>query len=139
MMAGAASSSTPATIVPTDPTQQRREILAVHVLHRHERPALPLGDVMDTTDIRMRDLPGGARLLAQTRDQAWIVVAHELQGHRLAERQIVRAIDLAHAAAAEQADDPVARAEQRAGRERAMVDVPARTGRRLRPAPCRHS
>ena len=35
----------------------------------------------------------------------------ELERHRLAERQIVGAIDLAHAAAAEQADDAIAAGE----------------------------
>ena len=51
----------------------------------------------------------------------------ELQRHGLAELQIVGAVDLAHAAAAEQADDPVALGEDRAGRETAGLD---RVGRR---------
>ena len=41
----------------------------------------------------------------------------ELQRDRLAELEVVGAVDLAHAAAAEQADDPVALREHRAGQE----------------------
>ena len=94
---------------PADAAQQRRKVFAVHVLHRHERTAVPLADVMNPADIGMRDLAGGARLVAQARRQGGLVAAQELQRDGLAEREIVGAIDLAHAAATEQADDAVAR------------------------------
>ena len=42
----------------------------------------------------------------------------ELQGHRLAELQIIRAVDLSHPAPPERADHPIAFREGRAGRER---------------------
>ena len=46
----------------------------------------------------------------------------ELERDRLAELQVVGAVDLAHAAAAEQADDAIAAAEDRARREAPVVD-----------------
>jgi hypothetical protein len=46
----------------------------------------------------------------------------ELEGDRLAELQVVCTIYLAHAAAAEAADDTVAPPEQGAWRKAAMVD-----------------
>jgi hypothetical protein len=45
----------------------------------------------------------------------------ELQRHRLSQRQVGSAIDLAHTAAPQKADDAVASAEQRPGDEAAFV------------------
>ncbi len=117
---------------PADASQQRREIFAVHVLHRHERTAVPLGDVMNPADIRMRDLAGCARLVAQARRQGGVVAAQEFQRNGLAEREIVGAINLAHTAATEQADDAVARRQEGARRERAVIDPAAGSLRTLR-------
>jgi hypothetical protein len=55
-----------------DAAQQRRKILAVHVLHRQEGVAIDLADVVDTTDVRVRHLPchadfGGAASAARDR------------------------------------------------------------------------
>ena len=41
---------------PADAPQQRREVLAVHVLHREEVLAVHLADVVHAADVRMRDL-----------------------------------------------------------------------------------
>ena len=41
-----------------DAAQQRREILAVDVLHGEKVLAIDLADVVDTTDIGMRNLAG---------------------------------------------------------------------------------
>ncbi len=41
---------------PADAPQQRRQVLAVDVLHREEGGALELADVVDAADVRMRDL-----------------------------------------------------------------------------------
>ena len=103
-----------------DAPEQRREILAVHVLHRQERVPVDLADVVDAADVGMRDLARHAHFgveLRQARGIAIDVRRQELQRDRLPELQIVGAIDLAHAAAAEAADDAVAAAEQRAGSE----------------------
>ena len=57
----------------------------------------------------------------------------ELQRDRLAELEVVGAVDLAHAALAEEADDAIALVEDRARLEPSMIDV----GRRPRPAAAR--
>jgi hypothetical protein len=49
---------------PPDASKERREILAVHILHRHERPPVPLADVMHTADVGMRHLARGTSFLA---------------------------------------------------------------------------
>ena len=108
---------------PPDATQQRREIFAVDVLHRDERTATPLGDVVNPADIRMRDLARGPRLVAQSRRERGIIAAQELQRDRLAKREIVGAVDLSHAAATEQSDDAIARGEDGAGSECAVIDA----------------
>jgi hypothetical protein len=95
-----------------DPLQQRREIFPIDELHRQEVLAGHLRDVVHAADVRMRELPRDAdfgeealtayRVRRQRRRQ-------EFQRDGLAELQIVGAIDLAHPAAAEQADDAIPR------------------------------
>ena len=106
---------------PADAAQQRREVLAVDVLHRQEVLPVDLADVVDAADVRMRDLPRDAHLVARTGRAVVLVardrVGQELQRDRLAERQVVGAIDLAHAASPEQRDDAVAVGEHRARHE----------------------
>ena len=58
----------------------------------------------------------------------------ELQRDRLAERQVVGAVHLAHAAAAEQRDDAVAAGDDRPGREAVRRRRRAVTGSRVRRA-----
>ena len=115
-----------------DAAQQRREVFAVHVLHRHERTAVPFADVMNPTDIGMRNLAGRAGLVAQARRQGGLVAAQKLQRNRLAECEIVGAIDLAHPASTQQADDAVARRQEGARRERAVIDPAASSLRTVR-------
>ncbi len=108
-----------------DAPQQRREIFAVDVLHRQEGAAVELVDVIDAADVRVRHLPRHAHFgveLRQPRRIAIDVRGKELQRDGLPELQIVGAVDLAHAAAAAPLDDPVAPAQERAGREAAVVD-----------------
>ena len=66
-----------------------------------------------------------ACLVAQTRRQG-VVAGQDLQCNGLAGREIVTAIDLAHAAAAGRADDSVSRPLERARRDRA-VTIPLST------------
>ena len=104
---------------------ERREVLAVDVLHRQEQVAVGLADVVDAADVRVRDLPRRAHFVVELREPRRVVRERrrqELQRDRLAELQVVGPIDLAHAAAAEQADDAVAAVEQRAGREAAVIE-----------------
>ena len=108
-----------------DALEQRREILAVDVFHRQERVPIDFVDVVDAADVGVRHLtrhPHFGVELRQPRRIAVDVRRQELQRDRLTELQIVGAIDLAHAAAAEPPDDAVAAAEERAGLEAAVVD-----------------
>jgi hypothetical protein len=87
-----------------------------------ERKCWPvrLADVVDAAHGGMGDLAGRAHLVVETVEAAGVVgerFGQELQGDGLAQPQVVRAIDLAHTAAAEQGDDAVAVREQRAGHE----------------------
>ena len=110
---------------PADALQERGEVLAVHVLHREEVLAVDLADVVDAADVGVRDLARDAHLGVEALEAVLLrseSPRQELQRDRLAELQVVGAIDLAHAAAPEQADDPVALGEHRAGREAAGLD-----------------
>ena len=109
-----------------DPAEQRRQVLAVHVLHREERVAVHLVDVVDAADVRMGDLarhPDFGVELGQARRIAIDVRREELERDRLAEFQVIGAEHFTHPAATEPADDPVASAEKSAGRKTAVVDV----------------
>ena len=110
----------------SDPAEQRCEVLAVHVLHRQESVALDLVYVVDAADVRMRDLPRHPHLgvqLGEPRGVAVDVGRQELERDRLPELEVVGAEDLAHAAAAQSADNPVAAAEERAGGKAAVIDA----------------
>ena len=79
----------------------------------------------------MRDLPRDAHFVAEPCERALIgrpLGGKELEGHRLAQQQIVGAVDLAHAAAAQQTHYPVALRQQGSRREAALVHVPGRRG-----------
>ena len=63
----------------------------------------------------------GADFIAETREQFLVRCGgfrKEFQRHRLAQHQVVSAIDFAHSALAQRSDDAVALAEQRAGKKR---------------------
>ena len=110
---------------PADAAEQRREILAVDVLHRQERVAVELADVVDAAHVRMRHLPRHPHFGVQLRQPRRIAIdflRQELQRDRLPELEVVGAIDLAHAAAPEASDDAVAAVEEGAGREAAVID-----------------
>ncbi len=105
--------------------EQRRDVLAVDVLHRQERRAVDLVDVVDAADVRVRHLTCHADFgveLRQARRVAIDVGRQKLERDLLSELQIVGAVDLAHAAAADALDDAIAAAEERARLESAVVD-----------------
>ena len=106
-----------------DAREQRGEIFAVHVLHGDEGHAFDLADIVNAADVGMGDQAGDADLAVEALEQARIarrLLGQELERDGLAEREVGGAIDLAHAAAAQQADDAIAAAEQRAGNEAAL-------------------
>ena len=108
-----------------DPAEERRQILAVHVLHREERVPVDFVDVVDAADVRVRHLPRHAHFGVQLCQAGGIVIdsgGQKLERHRLAELQIVGAKHLAHAALAEAADDSVAAAEDVARLKSSVVD-----------------
>ena len=53
---------------PADAAQQRRQILAVDVLHREEELAVELADVVDAADVRVRDLPRRPHFVVELRE-----------------------------------------------------------------------
>ena len=113
-----------------DAAQQRAEVFAIHVLHRQVRLAVHFAEIVNAADVGMRDLARDADFIVEARQRGWIARGHfgqELERDLLAQREIVRAIHFAHAAAAEQRDDAVAIGQQRTGQEAAFVQ---RTGRR---------
>ncbi len=104
---------------------ERREVLAVHVLHRQERMARRL------RRCRTRGRRSGARPAAPSGPRCETAragparhasVGQKLQRDGLPEPEIVSAIDLAHAAFAEQSDNPISAVEQRAWCESAVAD-----------------
>ena len=114
--------------------EQRREIFAVHVLHRQERVALDFIDVVHAADVRMRHLPRHPHLRVELGEPRGIPVhvpRQEFQRHRLSKLQVVGAKHFPHPALSELADDAVAPAEEGARREAAVIDI---AGRREQPA-----
>ena len=127
-----------------DAAEQRRQILAVDVLHRQERVTLELADVVDAAHVGVRHLPRHPDFgveLHQPRGIPVDLFGQELQRDRLAELEIVGPVDFAHPALAQAPDDAVAAVEERARREAAVVDrvgagqPAAALRRRLRAAP----
>ena len=125
-----------------DAPQQRGEVLAVDVLHRQEVLAVGFADVVHAADVRMRDLARRCALrcgaASDTPRSCGSDCRQKLQRDGLAEPEVIGAIDLAHAAAAEEADDPIPAVQNRAGREsssdrssRTMTTEPLVLGHRL--------
>ena len=109
---------------PPDAPQQSPQIFAVDIFHREEVTAADLADVVDAADVGMGDLAGDADLAEEPLEASGVVLEvgrQELEGDGLAELQVVRAVDLAHAPLAALLDDPVAIPDDLAGREAAVI------------------
>ena len=52
---------------PADAPQQRAQVFAIHVFHREEVQPFDFAEVVDAADVGMRDLPGDADLVAESR------------------------------------------------------------------------
>ena len=86
---------------------------------------LHLANVVNAADVRVGDLPRDADLGIETLEARGVVREHpwkKLQRDRLAELQVIGAIDLAHSAAAQKADNPIPLRQDRSGGESARVD-----------------
>ena len=101
---------------PADAPEQRSQIVAVDVLHREEAPTVGFAQVVETTHVLMRDLPRDPQLVVELREPRRVAargVREELQRDRLVEREVVRAVDLTHPAAADQRDNTVPAGDDR--------------------------
>lgn len=106
---------------PAHALERGGEVLTVDVFHRDEElcsgACLDLADVVHAAHVRMRDLPRHAHFVVKLGELVGVGAdagGQELDRDRLSESQVVGAIDLAHAAPTEQADDSIAAFEQRA-------------------------
>ena len=131
---------------PAHASQRRGHVLAVDVLHGDEDVAVRLADVVDPRDVGMRDGSRDLDLVAEAQQFARVggdTFGQQLQSHRLAQLQVVRAVDLAHAPTAEHADDAVSRSRAwcrvRSGRGPGWTDrsVPTTASVRDRRSWCR--
>src|SRR5262249_6839831 len=99
-------------------------VFTVDIFHRQVVPAVGFADVVHTADIRVRDFTSQAYFFEESL-QALLTARererHELERNRLAQPQIISAVNLAHCALAKQAHDSVPRSEYLAGREAAIV------------------
>ena len=87
-----------------DASHQRAQVFAVDVFHREEVEAVDLSEIVHAADVGMRHLPGQAHLVTEALDRGLALrerFGQELKGHLLIQAQVVGAIDLAHAAAAQ--------------------------------------
>ena len=104
----------------SDPAEQRREIFAVDVLHREKPAAVGFAEVVQAADVLVRHLARDAQLVVELRQVHGVGgdgVGQEFQRDGLVERQVLGAVDLAHAASAEQRHEPVAPGDNGTRRE----------------------
>ena len=66
----------------TDAAEQRRQILPVDVLHRQERLAVGVADVVGAADVAVRDRTRDANLVVELREALRIV--HQVIGEEFA-------------------------------------------------------
>ena len=98
---------------PLAPLEVLPEVAPGHVLHRDERRAVVLVEVVDRDDVRMIEASGGLRLAAESREHDRRILALELVGADRLQRddpldhRIVGLVDHAHRSAAELAADLV--------------------------------
>nr|WP_246078351.1 hypothetical protein [Modestobacter excelsi] len=89
----------------TGPLQQPADVLAVDQPHVDEQPAVDLPEVVDRDDVRLAQA-GGDQLLAAEPGQVLRVVGvqvgQQLERHQPSAPGVTRAVDVAHAAAAQQ-------------------------------------
>jgi hypothetical protein len=79
-----------------------------------------LADVVNATDIGVRNLAGVPYLSMKSGERTGILLkggGKKLESHHIPEFEILSAVDLAHAAAAEQSNDPIPLDENSARRK----------------------
>src|SRR5688572_22008220 len=89
----------------------------------------PFADVVKAADVGMRDLSPDADFLIEPLDLVGIAadaLRKELQRDRLAELDVVGAIDFAHTATTEKGDDAIALSQESAGSEARLAGARGR-------------
>jgi hypothetical protein len=79
----------------------------------------------------MGNPPRNPHFILETLEQSFIargLVGQTLEGHGLAEREVIGAVDLTHATLSQQGNDAVTASQQAAGEKSAFALVPGRTG-----------
>ncbi len=107
-----------------DAGEQRSQVFAIHVFHGNEGHAFHFADIEHAADVGVGNQAGDAYFAVEALKEAGVVrgfLGQELEGDGLGEHEVGGAIDFAHAAAAEQAENAVAAAEQGSGSEAAFV------------------
>src|SRR5271157_4365647 len=90
--------------------QQRRQVLAVDVFHSEKVLPVHLTDVINATDIRVRNLAGITHLGMKSREGRSIILERggkKFEGYNIAKLEIFSAVDFAHAATTKQSNDPI--------------------------------
>ena len=94
-----------------DAAQERGEVFAIDILHDEEVLAIDFANVIDATDVGVGDLARVAHFVVKMRECGSIALqrgCEKFEGHGVAELEVFRAVDLAHAAAAQQGHDAIA-------------------------------
>jgi hypothetical protein len=108
-----------------DTAQERAEVFAVDVLHCEKRGAIDFADIVDSAHVGVRDAAGDPNFVLESLEHAFVTsgfFGQELHRYRLTKRQVVSAIDFAHATFAEQSDDSITSGDQAAREESAFAD-----------------
>src|SRR5262249_44706375 len=100
-----------------DAQQQRRQVLAIEILHGDEMQTFDGADVVHPADVGMRYLSRDPDFVPKSSQGslAHMRACEKLERHLLAEDQIMRTIHFAHAAFADEAHHTIAAGENRTG------------------------
>ncbi len=117
------------------------EVAPLDVLHRDERGAVVLVEVVDRDDVGVVEPAGGLRLAAEARDDrrrvlaGQLVAADRLQRHPALDHRVVRLVDDAHRAAPERAPDLVPAEPVVRRHARVSLASPEKAAPAAKPAP----
>src|SRR5947209_20388652 len=103
-----------------DASQQRSKLFSLDKFHREENLTVDLANVVNPTDVRMRHLAGDTHFAMEALHGVDIlreIPGKKFKSDRLAQPEIVRAIDFAHAAFAQQTNDAIALCEDSSDRK----------------------
>ena len=107
----------------TNAAEQGGEIFPVHVLHGDEVVPLELDGVVNAADIGVRHLARDPHLAQEALESFGVALQirrEELERNRLADLEVVGAIDFSHRASPHECDDPISIREHGSGQEAFM-------------------